>query len=160
MLARTLVLVVAMLAGCGALANATPGKKLSDAVLGLSEATRWGRLGTAANFVDPNFRTQFIENHRHWGGAIQLADSEVVHVEVASGHEQATALIAYQWYLAGAMTLQTTVIRQRWVLFEDRYGLVSEIIVRGDRRIFDPAASAAPAPGEDSVSLLGDPTDY
>ena len=159
MLARCIVLVVALLAGCG-LENASPGKKLSDAVLGLTEATRWGRLGTAANLVDPGFRTQFIENHRHWGGAIQVADSEVVHVEVAPGHEQATAIIAYQWYLAGAMTLQHSVVRQRWVKFEDRYGLVSEVVVRGDRRLFDPTASAAPEPGAAPLSLLGDATDY
>lgn len=158
MTARVFALLV-LLAGCG-LQNATPGKKLSDAVLGLTEATRWGRLGTAANYVEPGFRTQFIENHRHWGGAIQVADTEVVHVEVAPDKEQAIALIAYQWYLAGGMTLQQTVVRQRWLLLDGNYGLASETIVQGDQRIFDPAAGPTPSEPRAPVSLLGDPTDY
>jgi len=140
--------------------NASPGKKLTDSVMGLTEATRWGRLGTAANYVDPGFRNQFIENHRHWGGVVQVANSEVVHIEVSPDQEQAIALISYEWFLAGNMALSTTVVRQRWVQINGSYGLMSETVVQGDQRLFNPHGDTATAETQAPVSLLGDPTDY
>ena len=149
-----------LLVGCG-LENASPTKKLADAVHGFNEATRWGEFGTAANLVDPNFRKQFLVNHRFWGGQVQLADSDIVHVEISTDREQATALVAYQWYLSGQMSLLQSVVRQRWMLLGGGdYGLVSEVVVQGDGRLFDPAGSPAIAQAPESVSLLGDTTEY
>jgi hypothetical protein len=152
-------LVALVIAGCG-LQNASPTKKLADAVYGFTEATRWGQVGTAANLVEPSFRRQFFENHRHWGGRVQLADSDIVHVEISTDRESATALVAYQWYLAGQMSLLHTVVRQRWTALGESYGLVSEVVVQGDARLFDPQGEAQPTAGAGPVSLLGAPTDY
>ena len=145
--------------GCG-LENASPTKKLADAVQGFTEATRWGQLGTAANLVEPTFRSKFMENHRHWGGAVQVADSDIVHVEISTDKENATALVAYQWYLTGDMSLLYTVVQQRWAALGEGYGLVSEAVVQGDGRLFNPNASPALPSGNEPVSLLGDPTEY
>lgn len=141
--------------GCG-LGNASPTKKLADAVQGFTEATRWGQLGTAANLVEPTFRTRFLENHRHWGGTVQVADSDIVHVEISTDKQNATALVAYQWYLTGQNALLYTVVQQRWAALGDSYGLVSESVVQGDGRLFNPTGAASEAPSHEPVSLLGD----
>lgn len=154
-----LVLLLTVLTGCG-LENASPTKKLADSVQGFTDATRWGQLGTAANLVEPTFRRQFLENHRHWGGAVQLADSDIVHVEISTDKQNATALVAYQWYLAGDMALLYTVVRQRWTALGDGYGLVSEAVVQGDGRLFNPNSNPALAPSNEPVSLLGDSSEY
>lgn len=149
------LLALFLLLGCG-LENASPTKKLADAVQGFTEATRWGQVGTAANLVEPTFRARFLENHRHWGGAVQVADSDIVHVEISTDKQNATALVAYQWYLTGQMSLLYTVVQQRWAALGDGYGLVSESVVQGDGRLFNPAGDSATAASNEPVSLLGD----
>ena len=153
-----LLIAVVLAAGCGAMANASPAKKLTDAVHGLSEATRWGQLNNAMRMVEPTYRAKFLQNHRQWGAGIQVADAEVVILDMSPDHESATAVLAYQWYLYDNMSLRQSVVRQIWALNEGGYGLMAERIVQGDPRLFDLEASAA-APTA-SARLLGDPTDY
>jgi hypothetical protein len=139
------------------MANASPAKKLQDTVHGLSEATRWGQLNTAVRMVEPSYRAKFMQYHQNWGAGIQVADAEVVILEMTPDHEQATAVVAYQWYLYDNMSLRQTVVRQIWALQEGGYGLMSERIVQGDPELFGLDAEAVATA---SVRLLGDPTDY
>ena len=141
------------------MANASPAKKLTDAVHGLSEATRWGQLDNAMRMVEPTYRNKFLQQHREWGSGIQVADAEVVILEMSPDHESATAVLAYQWYLYDNMSLRQTVVRQIWTLNQGGYGLMAERIVQGDPRLFDTNAPESAAPTA-SVRLLGDPTDY
>ena len=140
-----------LLAGC-LLENASSAKQLSDAVTEMNKATRWGQLGLAAQMVEPVYRQQFIANHAHWGRLVQVADSEVVHVEIAPGEESAIAFVSYQWYLMEAMTLHESVVRQRWSRAGDGYALLSEVVVQGDGRLFA-SADGGHAPMHDP--LLG-----
>jgi hypothetical protein len=142
----------ALLAGCF-LENASAGKKLSDAVTELNKATRWGQLSLAAQMVEPVYRQQFMANHVLWGERVQVADSEVVHVEM-QGDDNAVAMIVYQWYETQAMTLHQSVVRQRWSRAGEGYALLSEVVVQGDGRLFGkPTDAATPAPVSDP--LLG-----
>jgi hypothetical protein len=143
---QMVVLGLLLAAGC-MFQNEGPAKKLSDAVQEMNKATRWGQLGQATLMVEPVYRMQFVKNHAQWGGLVQLADSEVVHVELAPGHETAVAIVAYEWYHASAMTLHQSVVRQRWSRVGSGYALLSEVVVQGDPRIFGPSSNAAtPAP--------------
>jgi hypothetical protein len=130
-----LPLACALLVGCF-LENASSGKKLSDAVTEMNKATRWGQLSLAAQMVEPVYRPQFLANHAHWGQRVQVADSEVVHVELTTDEDNAVAMIVYQWYATEAMTLHQSVVRQRWAREGDGYALLSETIVQGDARLF------------------------
>jgi hypothetical protein len=140
-----------LLAGCF-LENASSAKKLNDAVTEMNKATRWGQIGMAAQMVEPVYRQKFIANHSRWGELVQVADSEVVHVEIAPGDESAIAFVTYQWYEMEAMTLHESVVRQRWSRAGDGYALLSEVVIRGDGRLFA-SDDAKPAPMRDP--LLG-----
>ena len=131
-----LTLCLGLLSGC-LFNNTGPTTKLRESVQAMNKATRWGQLGQATRMVDPAYQARFVETHRHWGTVIQVADSEVVQMEMTPDHENATAIVAYNWYLADAMTLQTTVVRQRWADMDGNYGLISEAIVQGDPRLFE-----------------------
>lgn len=145
----------ALLAGC-LLENASAGKKLSDAVTEMNKATRWGQLNLAAQMVEPLYRPQFLENHAHWGQRVQVADSEVVHVELTPDEDNAIAMVVYQWYATEAMTLHQSVVRQRWAREGEGYALLSETIVQGDARLFSPPSSGRPAPLHDPMNGAAD----
>jgi hypothetical protein len=149
-------LVASLMSVClgGCLFNqAGPKNKLRESVLAMNKATRWAQLAQATRMVDPTYRARFAETHRHWGSRIQVADSEVVEMEMTPDAENAIAIVAYNWYLSDAMTLQTTVVRQRWADINGNYGLISEAIVQGDPRLFDLADQGKPKEIEFSHSV-------
>jgi hypothetical protein len=136
--------------------NASPSRKIADTVHDMNDNARWGRMGDAAAYVDSTYRTTYLNNHRKWGSAIQLADAEVVHVQIAEDASAATAFVTYSWYSMGDMTLHQSVVRQRWTSTDDNLALVSETVVQGNPKLL-----AADAPGElnhqsASVSVMND----
>ena len=150
---RATVLCVVLLIG-GCLDNVSPAKQLNDAVLEMNKATRWGQIATASQMVEPSYREQFNDHHRHWGSQVQVADAEVMHVELQAGDEVALAVIAYQWYDVRAMTLNESVVRQRWSRVTGGYTLISESVIQGDERIFK--GKATTSGGDDAPARVDD----
>ena len=130
----TCLLLACALPGCLAQSNG-PSRRFHETVLDMNKSTRWGQMGEAAMWVEPTYRAKFVESHQGWGQEIQVADSEVVSVQMAADHEQAVALISYEWYLTSAMTLHTTVVQQRWTEVDEHFLLISELVVKGDERL-------------------------
>ncbi len=148
-----LYLVVVCLSLMGCLSNMSSTRKIGDTVHDMNDQARWGRLGDAAQYVDPTYRNTYLTNHRYWGSEIQLADAEVQHVQIAQSADAATAFVTYSWYGADTMTLHQSVVRQRWSALGSRYVLASEVVVQGDPRLLGatgPATSTDAAP----ISLL------
>lgn len=150
--------LLSTLPGC-LLDNASPSKKLTDTVYEMNKATRWGSLGMAAQMVEPSYRNRFVETHRHWGQVVQVADTEVMQIQIDPGTEDAVAVIAYQWYQMDMMTLHETVVQQRWTNANGNYGLASEMVVKGDPRLLHPTANSeqgmgGPGMDADSMSLM------
>src|SRR5690349_16877081 len=139
---RVLTLVLCVLLEACMLSNASVAKKLGDTVNLMNRNTRWGQLNDAARMVEPNYRPVFMANHRGWGQVIQVADSEVVHVEMAEDKESALALVSYQWYLPDNLTLHETVVRQRWSKAGSGFMLISEAVVQGDGRLLRKSGEA------------------
>lgn len=138
---RTWILVLMFgVSGCF-MANTSPQKKISDSVQDLNEQARWGRIGDAALLVEPAYRDTFVSAHRGWGSEIQLADTEIVHVQIASDAEHANAIVTYSWYAMDTMTLHETTIRQRWSAHSGGYALTSEAVIKGDSRLLNATAS-------------------
>jgi hypothetical protein len=132
---RTLACLLSLgLAGCF-MANTSPAKKISDTVRDLNENARWGRIGDASLLVDASYRNTFLSAHQGWGSEIELADSEVVHVQITPDAEHASAIVTYSWYAMDTMTLHETTVRQRWSAVSGGYALFSEAIVKGDPRL-------------------------
>jgi hypothetical protein len=155
MRASLLIILGLLLSGCF-LHHASAGEKLSKAVQEMNKSTRWGQIGSASGMVDGSYRKQFLESHRHWGSAVQVADTEIVHMEVANGSESAISVVAYSWYATESMTLHASLVRQRWTKEGQGFALISETVIDGDARLLNKEAKNGPAMVRDPLSMSGD----
>jgi hypothetical protein len=130
------------------LANAGADKKVGDAVQNLNNQARWGRISDAALLVQPDYRQTFLNQHERWGTDIQLADTEVMNIQLASDAKNASAFVTYSWYAMTDMTLHETTLRQLWKSHNNTFALASESVVRGDPSLLKagPAAATSTAP--------------
>jgi hypothetical protein len=129
--ALTAVALSISVSGCF-LANLGADKKIGDAVENLNKQARWGRLNDAVLLVMPEYRETFLNQHRLWGTDIQLADSEIVNIQLASDSRAASAFVIYSWYAMTDMTLHETTLRQHWEAKNSTFALSAETVVRGD----------------------------
>lgn len=118
--------------------NISPTEKLRDAVIGYNDAYRWNRLDLAVLMVDPPLRPKFRAEHHRWGKDIQIADSEILQVQVA-GKEHATAVatVAYHWYDQRGMVIAETVVLQRYEKRKGGYAVIGEEVISGDARLLE-----------------------
>lgn len=129
------------------LANVGADKKISDAVQNLNNQARWGRINDAAVLVQPDYRQTFLTQHRTWGTDIQLADTEVVNIQLTSDAQNASAFVNYSWYATADMTLHETTLRQLWKANSNSFALASESVVKGDPSLLsaaDPSTQSTP----------------
>lgn len=107
-------------------------KKIGDVVQNLNDQARWGLIQDASLLVQNNYRAKFLQQHRGWGSDIQLADSEVLNIQLTSDSEHASALVTYSWYAMDDMTLHETTLRQLWKARSSSYALAAETVIKGD----------------------------
>jgi hypothetical protein len=138
-------IVLSALSGCF-LGNSGADKKLSDVVNNLNDQARWGRLNDAALLVQHDYLEAFLDRHRQWGSDIQLADTEVVNIQLAPDSEHASAVVNYSWYAMSDMTLWETTLRQVWNARNNSFALASEAIVRGNPALFSVPPPTRTAP--------------
>ena len=117
------------------MANLRADKKIGDAVENFNKQTRWGRINDAALLVQPDYRETFLTQHSRWGTDIQLADSEIVNIQIASDAKNASAFVSYSWYAMNDMTLYETTLRQLWESHNNTYVLSSETVVKGNPKL-------------------------
>ena len=146
-------LLTLVLAGCF-MANTSPAKKIGDTVHDLNDNARWGRISDAALLVDASYRNTFVHAHQAWGNEIQLADTEIVNVQIAPDAEHANAIVNYSWYAMDTMTLHETTVRQRWSAVSGGYALMSEAVVKGDPRLLATEDKKKPASPDDELSSM------
>jgi hypothetical protein len=139
-------LLLLSVSGCF-MGNTSSTKKITDSVQDLNEQARWGRIGDAALLVEPNYRDAFVSAHQSWGNDIELADTEIVHVQIAANAEHANAIVTYSWYSKSTMTLHETTVRQHWSAHGGTYALTSEAVVKGDPSLLATATNAAGSAG-------------
>jgi hypothetical protein len=86
---------------------------------------RFGRMVVAAEMVKPTEREKFMERRAQWGSGVQIADSEVLGMNMPS-KEEAVSFVRVSWYRLSDGELRQTTIKQRWREVKDDWLLVSE----------------------------------
>ena len=127
-----------LLSGC-LLNNINPSQKLNERVQEYSDATRWNRMDIAVQMVAAEYRDAFVKSHSAWGRAVEVADSELIHIQIAPDGNTATSTIAYSWYDLSAMTLARTVVKQQWNI-SGTYAVTGEVVVEGAPELLPAAA--------------------
>ncbi len=133
---RLLLLFSFVLTGC-VFTGVSSEERLRDAVVGINDEVRWNRLDLAVQRVAPTYRGQFRATHHDWHRSFEIADSEIIHVEVANEHETAMSLVTVRWYDHATMLLAETTLRQRWQKVRGGYVLTEEEVADGNARLLE-----------------------
>lgn len=115
--------------------NVSTEETLRDAVVGLNDEVRWNRMDLATQRVAPAFRTAFSLTHHDWHEGMQIADSEIVHVQVGEDKEDAKAFIKVRWYDQRTMLVSETTLEQKWKKAGRNFVLIAEEVRAGDPRL-------------------------
>jgi hypothetical protein len=132
-------------------------EKLRDAVLGYNDETRWNRMDLAQLRVTPARRGDFRLRHHRWGSDIQIADMDILDVQVA-GEEQENAIsvVHIRWYDQSTMLIADTVVAQQWERVTGGYILVEETVRAGNERLLAIPPHLQPANDADETEAGDD----
>ncbi len=145
---QVLVLVAALVSGC-VFNNMSAEETLRDSVVGLNDECRWNRFDLAQQRVEARYRNQFRMTHHSWHRDFQIADSEIMGVEVGEGRERATSLVQVRWYDHSTMILHDTTVKQTWKRGVNGYFLVEEEVADGNERLLEIPESLLPDEDEE-----------
>ena len=135
MKARAALLVLWAASGC-ALSNLTPGARFSESAHTLNDSARWGQLSVASEHVAPTYQASFADRHRGWGSRINIAEVEIKSLVIAPDKESATSEVMLNWYDQSTMTLESSLITQRWDVQRGSFLLAEESVREGNPHIF------------------------
>lgn len=110
-------------------------ERLRDAVVGINDEMRWNRIDLAAQRVAPPYRGHYRLSHHSWHREFQIADTEIIHVEIGEERATATSMVAIRWYDHRTMLLAETTLRQKWSKVTGGYVLINEEVASGNERL-------------------------
>ena len=117
--------------------NVSAEERLRDAVVALNDEVRWNRMDLATQRVDPPFRTAFSLTHHQWHRQTQIADSDIIHVQIAESRDEAKAFVNIRWYDQRTMLVAETTLEQQWKKLGRGYVLAAEEVRSGDPRLLE-----------------------
>ena len=89
--------------------------KAQEAMVDMNAHARFGRMEVAAEHVKPAEREGFLKRRTGWGSAVQIADSEIVGMQVGQGaKDEAVSYVRVSWYRVADGELRSTTVRQKW----------------------------------------------
>jgi hypothetical protein len=71
-------------------------------------------MDIAMERVAPEYAREYALRHQEWGDSIQMADLDILRVAMAEDEDSATVTVAFSWYSYDDMTMQRTVVQQKW----------------------------------------------
>lgn len=116
------------LSGCLA---ASSRDRLMEAVQDYNEAVRWGRQGVAAGYVGSEVRDGLGIHQGAYRGDLQIADYELVRVDLADDKTHAAVWVEVTWLLRSDGLIRQTAFEQRWEQEGGRWSLTQERRVGG-----------------------------
>lgn len=134
--------IIALLAGC-TLQNLSPQARMQESVYTLNDAGRWNQLEAAARNVSPSYQARFRERRSAWGEGINVAEVDLVFMELAQDKESAVSEVALSWTDASGVHIHRSHVMQKWANEHGSFKLVDETIKKGDQGLF---AEDAPRP--------------
>jgi len=148
-----LVSLVFAVTGC-MFESLSASQRFNESSFMLNDAARWGRLDVARSMVDGSYVQKYQVRHQDWGHRIQIAEADVVSLQLDEDKDGATSQVQVSWYSTDTMNLHASTIVQRWRADGQSFLLVDELI-QGDPQLFADETTMAPSDPSDAA---GDPT--
>jgi hypothetical protein len=121
--------------GC-TLQNLSPQARMQESVFMFNDASRWNQLEAAAKSVSPSYQAQFRERRSLWGETVNVAEVDLVFMQLAQDKESAISEIALSWTDATGVHLHRSHVTQKWANEHGNFRLVDETISKGDQALF------------------------
>jgi hypothetical protein len=141
-----------LLTGC-LINNMSAGERLKDSVVGLNDEIRWARIDLAVQRVHPEFKAEYVANHHAWGENIQIADMDLLNMQLDDDMDAAMSVVAVSWYRYETMTIHRTVVQQKWELVSRSFVLRDERVLSGDPDLLAPPDEPEPEPDSPDDTL-------
>jgi len=128
-----IVCLALVLAGCAGSGYSTR-DKITQAAREYNDGVRWQKWEQAASHIAKDERTRFLERHQAYEDELEIADYELVAIDIDKSDkkkDKATARIDYTWTLKRQGLLQKTSTLQRWEEGSDGWVMCSEERLRG-----------------------------
>ena len=124
-------LTILALPGCMAGMGYSTMDQVTNAAREYNNDVRWGRYDQAAKHVPSTDRQRFVERHSSLEEDLEIADYELVNIEVDKKKQTASARVDYSWTLKTRGIVEKTTTRQKWERRDLEWVLASEERVKG-----------------------------
>jgi hypothetical protein len=129
-----LAVVAVLSSGCMGIADYSSRDRATMAAREYTDGVRWGKYDQAASHVPRERRDHFIEQHAALEDELEIADYELVQVNVDkidNKHEKVTARVDYTWTLKRVGIVEKTTTEQVWEEKDGKWMLSREERVKG-----------------------------
>ena len=110
--AYALAWLAAAAAGCFTAESAR--RELDETSFGYHLDVRWLRCPAAAQRLDGDLRSSFIERCSGLEGRLSIDNVEILDVKLEPTNDEATVLVRYSFFVAPSVSLQTVMVKERW----------------------------------------------
>ena len=125
-----------LLGGCIAGMGYSTMDQVTNAAREYNNDVRWGRFDQAAKHVPGDVRQRFVERHSSLEDDFEMADYELVNIEVDKKKQTATARVEYIWSLKTRGLIEKTTTKQKWERRDMEWVMASEERVKGAPLVF------------------------
>ncbi len=128
------VLAVLFLPGCVAGAGYSTRDRVTNAAREYNDGVRWSKWEQAASHIAKDERTHFLERHQALEDELEIADYEMVAIDIDKSDrkkDKATARIDYTWTLKRQGLVQKTSTIQKWEEKDGGWVMAREERVKG-----------------------------
>jgi hypothetical protein len=132
------------LGGCVAGMGYSTLDQVTNAAREYNNDVRWGRFAEAAKHVPSDSRQRFVDRHSSLENDLEIADYELVSIDVDRKRQSASARVDYTWALKSRGIVEKTTTKQRWERRDSDWILAAEARVKGAPLIlFDEPSTAS-----------------
>jgi hypothetical protein len=105
--------------------------QVTNAAREYNNDVRWGRYDQAAEHIDREHRDRFVERHTSLDELLEIADFELVNIEVDKKKQTAQARVDYTWTLKNRGIVEKTTTKQAWERHDGSWIMAHETRVKG-----------------------------
>jgi len=125
-----IAIAVLVMSACAGRAQRTTG--FMSAVRAYNDGLRWDRLTSAASFIPPAEREEFLDEWEELEDELCIDDFEITRVKFGERQNRAFVHIKYTWHLDSKGIVHTTTSKQSWERRGSRWRMAEERRLRGE----------------------------
>jgi hypothetical protein len=130
----TLAALTVFCGGCIIGAGYSTRDRVTQAAREYNDDVRWGRYEQAKKHVPNDYRKQFVDRHKALDDDLEIADYEMVALEIDKSDKKktkVTAQVEYTWSLKRRGLVEKTSTKQLWEEHDGEWVMAREERVKG-----------------------------